>query len=70
MPNPVIAKNNKFLFSICGNAKNPIAASNKHTACTFLGLYFFAYFTNAKATKKVTALYQPLTNPVQLAASS
>ena len=69
IPKPEIAKNNKFLFAICGNHKNPTAAMIKHIAWTYLGLNFFAKPTNTKAKRKVTMLYQPLTRPDQLTAS-
>ena len=70
IPNPVMAKNSNDLSCICGKNRNPMAATVRHNACVILGLYFLANPTKAKATRKVTILYQPLTKPVQLTACS
>ncbi len=64
-PKPEMAKNNRFLFSMCGKARNPIAASSKQSMCTDLAPYFLAKFAKAKADKNVTILYHPFTKPVQ-----
>ena len=70
IPKPVIAGNSRYLFSICGNIKNPAPASTRQEKWTSLGEYFLANHTRANAHKKVTILYQPFTSPVQLTAFS